>query len=301
MNVTMTGASGFLGSRVIQKLLDGGHSVHVLGRKQTADLPVSVAFSEWNTATEPPPESLADARAVIHLAGEPVAQRWTPETKLRIRNSRVEGTRHLINALSVLPRRPGVLVCASAIGIYGSRGDEVLAESSSAGGSDFLSRLVIEWENAAQLGEALGIRVVRLRLGVVLGQGGALAKMLPPFRLGVGGRIGSGRQWMSWIHIEDAANLVLFAIENPLLHGPVNATAPNPVTNREFTRELAAALHRPAVLPVPRVALRLLFGEMSDVVLASQRVVPQSAERAGFHFQYPELAPALANVLARRD
>ncbi len=299
MHITITGATGFLGSHVVQKLLDAGHDIHVLGRKRTAELPVSAAFSDWNALTEPPPESLAGADAVIHLAGEPVAQRWTKDAMLRIRNSRVEGTRHLINGLSKLERRPEVLMCASAIGIYGSRGDEVLTEASRAGGHDFLSRVVIEWEDTAKLAEALGIRVVRLRFSVVLGHGGALAKMLPPFRLGVGGRIGSGRQWMSWIHIDDAANLVLFAMQNATVSGPINATAPNPVTNAEFTRELAAVLHRPAVFPVPLFALKILFGEMSDVVVASQRVIPEAAERAGFHFEYPELAPALANVLAR--
>jgi uncharacterized protein (TIGR01777 family) len=280
-------------------LLDQGHAVHALGRKRSADLPVSAAFSEWNALAEPPRDSLAGAGAVIHLAGEPVAQRWTKDAMLRIRDSRVDGTRKLVHVLSKLDRKPDVLVCASAIGIYGSRRDEVLIESSGAGGSDFLSRVVIEWEDAAQAAEALGIRVVRLRFSMVLGESGALAKMLPPFRLGIGGRIGSGRQWMSWIHIQDAANLVLFTIGNAALRGPVNATAPNPVTNAEFTRELAAALHRPAVLPVPRFALKILFGEMSEVVVASQRVVPEAAERAGFHFDYPELAPALANLLAR--
>jgi uncharacterized protein len=300
MKVTITGSTGFLGSCVVQKLLDAEYTVHALGRRRTADLPVPVEFSEWNAVTQPPRESLDSAGAVIHLAGEPVAQRWTEEAMLRIRTSRVEGTRRLIDALSALEHRPEVLVCASAVGIYGSRGDEVLTESSSAGGADFLSRLVVEWEDTARLAEPLGIRVVQLRFGVVLGLGGALAKMLPPFRLGIGGRIGSGRQWMSWIHIEDAANLVLFALRNEAVRGPVNATAPNPVTNAEFTRELGAVLHRPAVLPVPRVALKILFGEMSEMVLASQRVVPAAAERAGFHFEYPELAPALANLLARR-
>ncbi len=299
MNVTLTGASGFLGSRVMRKLLDAGHAVHVLGRKRPADLPVSVLFSEWNAASEPPPESLASASAVIHLAGEPVAQRWSPEAKRRIRDSRVEGTRQLIQALAKLERKPETLVCASAIGIYGSRGDEVLSESSSAG-SGFLPGLVVEWEQAARLGEELGIRVVRLRFGVVLGQGGALSKMLLPFRLGIGGRIGDGRQWMSWIHLEDAANLTLFALGNPAVRGAVNATAPSPVTNLEFTSKLARALGRTAVLPVPQAALRLLFGEMAEVTLGSQRVIPQAAERAGFEFQYPELAPALANVLAHR-
>jgi uncharacterized protein len=299
LNVTLTGATGFLGHRVIDKLLAAGHQVHALGRKRDATLPPSVEFSQWNVTEEPPAESLAEADAVIHLAGEPVAQRWTPDAKTRIRSSRVDGTRHLINALSVQARRPQVLVSASAIGIYGSRGDEILTETSTSG-EGFLPGVATEWENAARLGETLGIRVVLPRLGVVLGKGGALAKMLPPFRFGVGGRIGSGRQWMSWIHIDDAAKLILFAIEYPAVGGPVNATAPNPATNTEFTRELASTLRRPAIFPVPEFALKLLFGEMAEIVLASQRVLPKAAEEAGFRFEYPELRPALANILGAR-
>jgi uncharacterized protein (TIGR01777 family) len=189
-----------------------------------------------------------------------------------------------------------VLICASAIGIYGSRGDEVLTEASGPG-NDFLAGVVVGWEKSAELAEALGIRVVRLRLGVVLGNGGALEKMLPPFRFGVGGRIGSGQQWMSWIHIEDVIRLIQFALQNDTIAGPMNATAPNPVTNAEFTRELASTLHRPAVLPVPKFALKILFGEMAEVITASQRVVPAVAQRAGFSFQFPELNAALNQIL----
>jgi uncharacterized protein (TIGR01777 family) len=298
MIVTITGPTGFLGKLVVESLLAAGHSVHALGRKRSANLPAPAAFSEWDASSQPPADSLRGSDAVIHLAGESVAQRWTPEAKARIRASRVDGTRHLIHALSVETHRPRVLVCASAIGIYGQRGDEVLTESSSPGGSGFLSRLVVEWESAAGLAETLGIRVVQLRFSVVLGRGGALAKMLPPFRFGVGGRLGSGRQWMSWIHIQDAVRLILFAMETASLRGPVNAATPNPVSNAEFTRELAARLHRPAIFPVPEFVLKLLFGEMSEVLLASQRVLPKALEAAGFEFQYPELGPALANILA---
>jgi len=292
MNVTVTGATGFLGRRLLASSIENGHKVRALGRKP----PNGVEFSEWSADAEPPPESLAQADAVIHLAGEPVAQRWTAEVKRRIRSSRVDGTRHLVNALSKLPRRPEVLVCGSAIGIYGSRGDEILTETSEPG-ADFLARVVIDWEAEAKAAEAAGIRVVLLRTGVVLGQGGALDKMLPPFRFGVGGRIGDGRQWMSWIHIEDEIRLILFAMENGQVRGVVNATAPNPARNAEFTRELASALHRPAVFPVPTIALKILFGEMAGVLLASQRVVPQAAEAAGFEFKYPELQPALSQIL----
>jgi uncharacterized protein (TIGR01777 family) len=299
MNITITGATGFIGRRLVRELLQAGHNLHALGRKRSADLPSGVRFSEWNSVTaEPPPESVATTDAIVHLAGESVAQRWTSEAKQRIRNSRVDGTRNLINALSKQSHRPQVLACASAIGYYGSRGDEVLSETSSPG-RDFLAQVVVDWEQSAGKGQTLGIRVVALRFGVVLGkEGGALAKMLPPFRLGLGGRLASGDQWMSWIHIDDVIGLIRFTLENAGFGGPVNATAPQPVTNAEFTKELATALHRPAVFPVPRAGLRLLFGEMAEVILASQRVVPEAAQSAGFQFQYPELRPALARLLS---
>lgn len=243
----------------------------------------------------PPPE----CDAVVHLAGEPVAQRWTEDAKKRIADSRVEGTRRLINALSLQAQRPRVLVCASAVGYYGSRGDQILLEDSSPG-SDFLARVVVAWEEAAGLGESLGMRVVRMRFGMVLGHGGALAKLLPPFRFGAGGKLGSGHQWMAWIHLEDAVNLILFALDYGAIRGAVNATAPHPVTNEEFTGRLANVLHRPAFLPVPAFALKLALGEMAEMVLASQRVLPTVAKSAGFRFQYPELRLALENLLAAR-
>jgi len=296
MKITLTGASGFVGSHLVRKLLARGHEIHVLGRKRAADLPVEVTFSEWSAETEPPAASFAGAGAVIHLAGEPVAQRWTAQVKARIRDSRVEGTRLLVNALRHTVPQPPVLISASAIGLYGSRGDEPLTETSAAG-QGFLADVVRYWEMAARAAESAGIRVVLPRFGVVLGKGGALDKMLPPFRLGVGGRIGSGRQWMSWIHLEDALGIILFALENENVVGPVNATSSNPVTNAEFTRELAQTLHRPAVLPIPELALKLLFGEMAGMLLASQRVLPRAAKAAGFQFRYPDLRSALAEIL----
>jgi uncharacterized protein (TIGR01777 family) len=233
---------------------------------------------------------------VIHLAGENVAQRWTAEARRRIRDSRVESTRNLVRALAKLERKPGVLVCASAVGYYGSRGDETLTEAS-APGAGFLPDVCVAWEREAQAAEALGIRVVRMRTGVALDpRGGALKKLLPVFRMGAGGRLGDGRQWMPWIHLDDLAALFVFVLENPVA-GPVNAVAPQPVSNADFTRELALALHRPALLPVPALALRLLLGEMSEVLLASQRVVPQAAEAAGFRFRFPELGGALRDLL----
>jgi len=277
MNIAITGASGLIGTRLRERLTSAGH----------------VALAVPRDAAPPACDAL------VHLAGEPVSQRWTEAAKKRIHDSRVEGTRRLVNALSTESTRPRVLVCASAVGYYGSRGDQILTEASTPG-SDFLARVVMDWEEAAQLAESLDIRVVRLRFGMVLGPGGALAKLLPLFRFGVGGKLASGHQWMAWIHIEDVVNLILFALDYAAVRGAVNATAPHPVTNEEFTDRLGIALHRPAILPVPAFALKLALGEMSEMVLASQRVLPTVAKSAGFRFQYPELRAALENLLAAR-
>jgi hypothetical protein len=277
VNIAITGAKGLIGARLRERLTDAGH----------------VALAVPRDAAPP------TCDALVHLAGEPVAQRWTEAAKKRIYDSRVEGTRRLVSALSTQSSRPRVLVCASAVGYYGSRGDQILTEASSAG-SDFLARVVVDWEDAAQSAEALGIRVVRLRFGIVLGHGGTLAKLLPLFRFGIGGRLGSGHQWMAWVHIDDVVDLIVFALNFAAIRGAVNATAPHPVTNEEFTEQLAIALHRPAILPVPAFALKLALGEMSEMVLASQRVLPTVAKSAGFRFQYPELRPALENLLATR-
>jgi uncharacterized protein (TIGR01777 family) len=297
MNVTITGASGFVGRRLLKVLTAAGHSLHVLSRHAGTNLPNGVRLSVWDAAQgPPPPETFESADAVIHLAGEPVAQRWTVDTRRRIRESRVAGTHHLVEALSNLTRRPAILVSASAIGYYGSRGDEVLEESAPPG-NGFLPEVCVAWEREAQAAEALGVRVALIRIGMVLDpRGGALQRMLPPFRFGVGGRLGSGRQWMSWIHLADLAELFRFALEQPI-HGLLNGVAPEPVRNSEFTRELARALHRPALFPVPELALHLLFGEMAGVLLESQRVAPRAALAAGFAFRFPQLGPALADLL----
>lgn len=298
MQITISGGTGFIGRALARRLLADNHSVHVLGRSQRG-LEPGARFFFWDAGkSEPPADSLAGADAFVYLAGEPVAQRWTEEVKKRIRSSRVDGTRQVIEALSAMSHRPSAFVCASAVGIYGSRGDEVLTEASPPG-RGFLAEVCVDWERTAALGEALGMRVVRVRIGVVLErEGGALARMLPPFRMGAGGRLGSGTQWMSWIHLEDLRDLIRFAILSERLSGPVNAAAPNPVRNADFTKELAAALHRPALFPVPSFALKAMFGEMAGVLLESQRVLPQAAQSAGFEFRYPELGPALRQLLA---
>jgi uncharacterized protein (TIGR01777 family) len=297
MIIAITGASGLIGRRLLKTLAKEGHALHVLSRHAGTNLPPGVRLSVWNPGKgEPPEEALREADAIVHLAGENVAQRWTADAKRRIRESREAGTRSLVGALAKLPRRPHVLVCASAVGYYGSRGDETLTEAS-APGTGFLPDVCVAWEREARAAEALGIRVARMRIGVALDRrGGALKSMLPAFRMGAGGKLGDGRQWMSWIHLDDLAALFRFALANPIA-GPVNAVAPQPAANADFTRELGRALHRPALFPMPKLALRLLLGEMSEVLLASQRVVPQAAEAAGFQFRFPELGGALADLL----
>jgi uncharacterized protein len=297
MNITISGASGLVGRHLLRVLGNAGHKLHALSRHAGTNLPNGVKLSVWDPKSLPPLESLENADAVIHLAGEPVAQRWTAEARRRIRDSRVGSTERMVEALSKLPRAPAALVCASAVGYYGSRGDEILEETSPAG-SGFLPEVCVAWEKAAQAASNLGPRVTLIRIGMVLdSKRGALGKMLAPFRAGAGGRLGSGRQWMSWIHVGDLVELIRFAIDKPLA-GAVNGVAPFPVSNREFTQALAHALKRPAVLPVPEFFLKALLGDMAEILLASQRVAPRVAESAGFHFRFPQLGPALADLLA---
>ena len=278
MNVAITGASGFVGRAVAEHLRSSGHIVRAVSLRGAIE-----------------PGVLAGVNAVVHLAGEPVAQRWTRAARDRIMRSRVEGTRALVAAMRAQP--PQVLISASAVGYYGSRGDEILIESTPPA-DDFLGRVAVAWEEEAQAAEPLGVRVARLRIGMVLGpKGGALARMLPPFRLGVGGRLGSGHQWMSWIRIDDLVALIAFLMKESTVRGVFNATSPFPVTNREFTRALAEAVHRPAIFPVPAFALRWMFGEMSQVLLASQRAFPDAAQRAGFVFEHPDIFTALAELV----
>jgi len=299
LNITISGASGLIGRRLLKLLAQDGHSLTALSRHAGTNLPPGVRLSVWDAARgQPAVDGLRDADAVIHLAGVPVAQRWNAGVKQAIRESRVAGTRNLVLAMAALPRKPSVLICSSATGYYGSRGDELLTETS-APGNDFLSEVCVAWEKEARAAEALGIRVVRVRTGIVLdARGGALPRMLPPFKMGIGGKLGSGKHWMSWIHLDDLATIFQLALTTPVA-GAINGVAPNPVTNAEFTRVLAAAVHRPAIFPMPGFALKLIFGEMGEILLASQRVTPKAAESAGFPFRYPELAPALADILGR--
>jgi uncharacterized protein (TIGR01777 family) len=298
MRALITGGTGLLGRALVANLQD---SV-VLSREPSRVAPLDGAgrLVRWDPASEPAPrEALQGVDVVFNLAGEPVAEgRWSKDKKRRIRDSRVVGTRNLIAGLRSLRHKPAVLVSASAVGFYGDRGDEQLDETSRPG-RGFLPEVCVEWEREALLAEALGMRVVCVRIGIVLAPGGgALARMLTPFRLGAGGRLGSGKQWMPWIHLEDAVGVLLHAARSAAVRGPLNAVAPRPVTNAEFTRALGHAVHRPALLAVPQTALRVAFGEMSDILMASQRVLPRVAERSGYAFRHPELQHALAAVMA---
>jgi uncharacterized protein len=294
--IAVTGASGFLGAALVGELERSGATVHRMVRgepRRPTDIPWD---PDAGTVT---PGALEGMDAVIHLAGEPIAQRWTSGRKRRIRDSRVHGTAAIARAIAGLARPPRVLLSGSAIGIYGStRGDAIMVEGS-APGDDFLSTVGVEWERAAEPVRAAGVRLVFLRTGIVLGaEGGVLARLLPPFRMGVGGRLGSGQQWMSWIALQDWVAAVRFVLATESIAGPVNLVAPNPVTNDELTRTLAFVLHRSAIFPVPEFVLRALFDGMADAVLTGgQRVLPRVLESAGFRFHQPTLEPALEAIL----
>ncbi|MBA4072270.1 MAG: TIGR01777 family protein [Gemmatimonas sp.] len=288
MRIGVTGASGFLGQRLVPALRTAGHDVVRIGRGADSDV-------RWNpSAGEIDAAGCTRIDAFVHLAGANVGQRWTPAHRRAIRDSRVHGTALIARTAAALTPRPRVLVCASAVGIYGDAGEVVLDESSPSG-TDFLADVGQAWEAAADPARQAGIRTVHLRFGVVLSRrGGALSRMLPVFRLGGGGRLASGRQWMSWIAMDDAVGVVQFALEHATLAGAVNAVAPSPVTNAEFTETLARVAHRRALFPVPALALNLMFGEMAQgTLLASQRVVPRLLLAAGYAFRHATLEPAL--------
>jgi uncharacterized protein (TIGR01777 family) len=296
MNLLITGSSGLIGQALIPSLKSGGQSVVSLVRfKPQPGAPLVY----WNPAGgEVDRSRLERFDAVVHLAGESVSGRWTPAKKQAIRQSRVQGTRLLCEALATLSQGPRVLVAASASGYYGDRGDEVLREDSSAGTS-FLSQVCQEWEAATKPAVERGIRVVNLRTGFVLSRaGGGLAKMLPAFTMGVGGKIGSGKQYMSWIDIDDLVQIILFAATTETLSGPANAAAPNPARNLEFTKTLGRVLGRPTVIPMPAFAVRLAFGEMGEeLLLASTRMEPARLLSAGYQFRFPLLEGALRHLL----
>ena len=300
MRVTITGATGLIGRRLAGALRERGDDVTVLSRNpDKAGAALGVEAAAWQPESEPAPaEALSGRDGVIHLAGEPLAQRWNDDVKRRIRTSRELGTRNLVAGLRDSDPRPGVLVSASAVGYYGPRGDEPVTEDAPPG-DDFLAQVCVAWEREAAAAEELGMRVVRLRTGVVLDKGGgALARMLPFFRLGIGGPVAGGHQYLPWIHIDDLVGLYVAALDGAEWTGAVNATAPEPRTNKEFSGALGRALGRPAFAPVPGFAVRLLYGEMADIVVTGQRAVPERAQALGFAYAHPELEEALRSALA---
>jgi uncharacterized protein (TIGR01777 family) len=295
VKVAVTGATGTIGSALVEELRARDDEVAVLSRSGKGD-----SFRWPDPKADPPPaEALRGRDAIVHLAGEPLAQRWNEAAKREIRDSRVLGTRNLVAALHDLPEdeRPGTLLSQSAVGIYGPRGDERLDESAAAA-DDFLAAVVAEWEAEARGAEELGLRVVTPRTGVVLSKGGgALKKMLPPFKLGVGGPVAGGRQYVPWVHLDDVIGAMLFCLDDEAARGPINLTAPEPVTNKELSKALGRVLRRPAVAPVPGLAVKLLYGEMAMVVTTGQRAVPKRLQDLGYEFRRPELEPALRDAV----
>jgi uncharacterized protein len=299
LQVTLTGATGLIGARLVRALQARGDEVTVLSRDPArAARALAVTAQAWDPATGPAPAgALAGRDAVVHLAGERVDQRWSDRARAAILESRAAGTRHLVDGLRAADPRPGALVSSSAVGWYGPRGHEVVDESAPAG-DGFLAGVCAVWEREATAAEELGMRVVRVRTGVVLdGDGGALARMLTPFRLGVGGPVAGGGQYIPWIHSGDLVGIYLAAIDGADWTGPVNATAPEPVTNRAFSRALGRALRRPAVLPIPGAALRLLYGDMAEIVTTGQRAVPRRPLELGYAHEHPDLDEALRDAL----
>ena len=298
MKLLIAGGTGFIGGALCRALVQHGHELIVLSRQpERRASHGGITILPWETSAWQ--QKAVGCDGIINLAGESLAEkRWIPQQKRLIRDSRLEVTRRLVSAMAERPAKPAVLINASAVGYYGARGDEPLTEAEPPG-HGFLAELCQAWEAEARRAEALGVRVVRLRIGLVLGPGGgALAKMVPPFRLFVGGPLGSGRQWVSWIHRDDVIGLIEWALKTPAVTGAVNATAPSPVTMRELCRSLGQALHRPSWAPVPAVVLRVLLGEMADLLLTGQRVLPAVANQLGYRFRYPELAGALAATLS---
>jgi len=302
MKVTVTGATGTIGRALVAALLGRGDEVTALSRdagRIRAALGDEVEALEWREPQrEPAPQAaLAGREGVVHLLGEPIAQRWNDATKRAIRASRELGTKNLVAGLKTATPRPSVLVSQSATGWYGPRGEERVDETAPAG-EDFLAGITVAWEREAGVARELGLRVALTRTGVVLSQdGGALEQMLPPFKLGVGGPVAGGRQYVPWVHLDDVVGALVFALDNAAADGPINVTAPEPVTNKELSKALGRVLRRPALAPVPAFALKLLYGEMATIVLTGQRAVPTRLSELGYAFRRPELEPALRDLL----
>lgn len=305
MKVAITGATGFVGSRLVQRLHKDGHRILVLTRNTSSALKVFPpgAFPNVEIVAYTPTisgswqDAIAGCDSVVNLAGEPIAEeRWTPEQKQKILNSRQLGTQKIVEAIAKADPQPSVLVSASAVGYYGTSETATFDETSSSG-NDFLAQVCQAWEAEAQKVKDAGVRLVILRLGIVLGNGGALDKMITPFKLFAGGPLGSGRQWLSWIHLDDLVNLILQALTNPKMEGVYNATAPHPVRMAELSQTLGQVMQRPSWLPVPGFALEALLGDGAMVVLEGQQVMPQRTLKADFQYEYPDLLPALSQII----
>jgi uncharacterized protein (TIGR01777 family) len=301
MNITLTGATGLIGTKLVRALRDRGDRVTVLSRSpDKAGAALGVEAVGWDALSEPAPaEALRGRDAVVHLAGEPVAQRWSDDVKRAIRNSRELGTHNLVAGIrGAGDERPATLVSSSAVGYYGKHGDERVPESTPPG-QDFLAGVCVAWEREADAAAELGLRVVHIRTGVVLDKsGGALKTMLPPFKLGLGGPVAGGDQYLPWIHVDDLVDLYLHALDDASWSGAYNGSAPEPVTNRDFSKALGRALHRPAFAPVPGFAITLLYGDMAEIVTEGQRAVPERALAGGFAYKYADLDLALRDALA---
>ena len=298
MNVTVSGATGRVGRHLVAALKARGDDVVALSRDpDKAGEQLGVKAYAWDLKNEAvPKEALLARDAVVHLAGEDVGQRWNKEIKAEILDSREKGTRNMVHSIFETKPRPKTFICASAAGYYGDRGSEVVDEAEPSG-SDWLSEVVARWERQAETAK-VGTRLVIVRTGIVLdADGGALAKMLPPFKAGVGGPIGSGKQYMPWIHLDDLIGIYLAAIDNQDFHGPINASAPEPATNKGFAKALGHAIKRPALAPVPGIAIKAMYGEMSQIVLKGVRMVPGRAAELGYEFQHPDLGEALRSTL----
>jgi len=305
MKVTVTGATGNVGRPLVAALREKGHEVTALSRDADSGsrkLGSGVTVLEWPAPKEapPPPEAIEGRDAVIHLLGEPIDQRWTDGVKRELRDSRVLSTRQVVEGLKAAEARPGVLVSQSASGYYGNRGDEELTESSSAG-DDFLADLVVEWEAEADKARDLNVRVVTTRTGVVLSrEGGALEKMLPFFKLGIGGPVAGGGQYVPWVHLDDVTGSLVAVMQDEAASGPVNVSAPAPATNKELSKTLGRVLRRPALAPVPGLAVKTLYGEMGHIVITGQRMLPKRLEELGYTFAQPELESALRSAIGAR-
>lgn len=299
--ILVTGGTGFIGRKVCDTLHNKDYDVNVVSRnpeKAKTKLEAVGEIYGWNPESEQlPTEAISEAEAVIHLAGETIAGRWNTEKKQRIRDSRVLSTRNLVESCANAESKPKVLICASAIGLYGDSGDNSFTEETPPG-TDYLAEVCKEWETEAYKASELGIRVVTVRIGLVLGLGGGmLQQILTPFKIGIGGKLGSGQQWMSWIHVDDVVGIILHALENDSITSALNATAPVPVRNIDFTKALGSVLRKPTFLPVPRFGLKLMMGEFADFVLLSQKVLPEKTVASGYEFQFTTIDSALSNLL----